>query len=445
MSVKKQFTGKIKMIGCGCVGQALLPLLARHLRIPASRIAVVAADALGRDVAEQYAGSFSLKSLYPDNYTEHLADLTTGDLLLNLSVDVSSYALADWCQQHGVLYLDTCVEPWEGGYREEGMTSTNAYLRQQILTLGGKSTAVVAHGANPGLVSHFVKQSLALLGAQHGQSGSASAIANSLGVRVIQIAEIDTQRGAEVYDPNVFFNTWSPPGFLSEAFQKGELGWGTHELGVPSEAQSVEGVDYGIVANMPSCDLRVKSWTPLAQEQEAFLITHHEALSLASFLQAPDGRYRPTVYYAYKPCALAEKWLSSWKERGYEMPEATRGLTTSLVEGVDELGVLLMGDFGAFWMGSTLSLAEARAIAPYNTATTLQVVGGILGAITWMLENPEAGVVEAENMDSDIVLEVATPYLGKFWHTYVDKLWHVNEHSQKYRDTFVMNNFWCNP
>lgn len=39
---------------------------------------------------------------------------------------------------------------------------TNYWLRETVLKLKGtiKKTAVLTHGANPGLVSHFVKQAL---------------------------------------------------------------------------------------------------------------------------------------------------------------------------------------------------------------------------------------------------------------------------------------------
>jgi len=35
---------------------------------------------------------------------------------VNLSVEVSSVALVELCRELGALYLDTCVEPWPGGY-----------------------------------------------------------------------------------------------------------------------------------------------------------------------------------------------------------------------------------------------------------------------------------------------------------------------------------------
>jgi len=66
----------------------------------------------------------------------------------------------------GALYLDTYIEPWAGGYSDPSLSPSlrsNYVLRESALALarpGGDPTAVLTHGANPGLVSHFVKRAL---------------------------------------------------------------------------------------------------------------------------------------------------------------------------------------------------------------------------------------------------------------------------------------------
>lgn len=80
---------------------------------------------------------------------------------------------------------------------------------------------------------------------------------------------------------------------------------------------------------------------------------------------------------------------------------------------MDELGVLLMGNAkGVYWLGSRLTIEQARALAPHNSATSLQVVAGILGGMVWALRNPDCGVVEPDDIDDQPVMEVAAPYLG---------------------------------
>ena len=71
-----------------------------------------------------------------------------------------------YCNGKGIMYLDTVVEPWLGGYFDGTPSERSNYAqREEMLALKVKfgpdaPTAVVTHGANPGLVSHFVKQAL---------------------------------------------------------------------------------------------------------------------------------------------------------------------------------------------------------------------------------------------------------------------------------------------
>ena len=88
---------------------------------------------------------------------------------------------------------------------------------------------------------------------------------------------------------------------------------------------------------------------------------------------------------------------------------------------MDELGVLLMGHArGAFWYGSQLTIEQARELAPYNSATSLQVAAGVLGGMVCAIEQPTAGIVEADELDYRRVLEVARPYLGPVVGVYSD-------------------------
>ena len=47
------FPGRLVMLGCGSIGQGVLPLILRHIDMPKDRITVVTADARGRDVAAE--------------------------------------------------------------------------------------------------------------------------------------------------------------------------------------------------------------------------------------------------------------------------------------------------------------------------------------------------------------------------------------------------------
>jgi homospermidine synthase len=44
----------------------------------------------------------------------------------------------------------------------------------------------------------------------------------------------------------------------------------------------------------------------------------------------------------------------------------------------------------------------------------------VLAGIVWMLENPDRGVTEADEMDFRRCLEIQRPYLGKVFGAYTD-------------------------
>lgn len=406
----------ILVVGCGAVGQGLLPVLFRTFDIAPSQLTVIAADEEGGNVCAQWGIRYIVAPITPENFrTIFPRHLKAGDLLLNLSVHVSSLALIAWCKAHEVLYLDTCVEPWQGGYMANDVTASNAWLRQQALALHtpGAATAVIAHGINPGLISHLAKE--ALLALAHSKNVEPlpgwGVLAQVLGVKAIHVAERDTQDDGSPVPHGVFVNTWSARGLYSEAcLQKAELGWGSHEPAPPVGATVMKrGKTQTVCLSEPGARVWLKSWTPSHGEQCGMLVTHHEVASLADWL-ATDT-YRPTVCYVYHPCPKACTSLANWRAgkafRDFQV------LTSGNLRGADEIGILLIHDHGALWHGSILDCSEARYLAPHNNATTLQVAAGIVGAMAWMQDHPHAGVVEAENMHSAQVLAVARPYLGK--------------------------------
>jgi homospermidine synthase len=132
-------------------------------------------------------------------------------------------------------------------------------------------------------------------------------------------------------------------------------------------------------------------------------------------------RYRPTVHYAYHPCDDAVLSLHEFAGKNWRLQDDKRLMMDEIVQGMDELGVLLMGHAkGAYWFGSRLTIEQARRLAPYNNATSLQVTAAVLAGLVWAIENPRAGIVEADEIDHERVLEIAGPYLGELVGVYGD-------------------------
>lgn len=437
---KLEFNKKLLIIGFGSIGRAVLPLIFRHINITPSQVTIITKKEDGADIAKKYDVKFIVSPLTRENYQALLDQhLQSGDFLLNLSVDVSSIDLIKACQSKDVLYLDTCIEPWQGGYTDKSLPSaerTNYALREKLLTLkkpGVKSkTAVVTHGANPGLVSHFVKQALLNIAKDNHLTiptpTSRTEWANlacTLGIKVIHIAERDTQISQAPKRTNEFVNTWSVDGFVSEGSQPAELGWGSHERHWPHDGEKHEvGCQSAIYLNRPGASTRVRTWTPLAGPFHGFLITHNEAISISDYFTIKEGnvvRYRPTVHYAYHPCDDAVLSVRELEGREYEQQSEQRVIFDEITSGMDELGVLLAGNKkGAYWYGSQLTIEEARKLAPYNNATSIQVAVGVLSGVIWAMENPEAGIIEPDDLDYQRIMEIAEPYLGKVGGYYTD-------------------------
>jgi homospermidine synthase len=432
--------GKLVFIGFGSVGQGTLPLLLRHLEIRKDGVQIINADDRGAVEAAAYGVPYRVEALTPGNWSAVLDGIIEpGDFLLNVSVDVSSVELIDYCMAHGAMYLDTCVEPWAGGYADVSLPAarrTNYALRENARALNYKyengPTVVLTHGANPGLVSHFVKQALLNIARDARLDAAApttreqwALLAERIGMKVVHVAERDTQFAIPQKRPGEFVNTWSVDGFVGEGSQPSELGWGTHEKHFPDDGVRYDfGPCCSIFLNRPGVSTRVRSWTPLEGSYHGFLITHGESISVADYYTVRDAgqaRFRPTVHYAYHPCDGAVLSVHEYCGKNYAMQAQTRLLMDDIRGGVDELGVLLMGHKrGAYWFGSQLSVDHARSLAPHNNATSLQVAAGVLGGIVWACENPRAGVVDPDEMDFARVLEVAGPYLGNVVGVYSD-------------------------
>ena len=163
--------GPIVMIGFGSIGKGTLPLIERHFAHDRARMVVIDPDDSGRAVLDRLGVRFVHEAVTRDNYRTLLPPLLTKGsgrgFCVNLSVDTSSLDIMRLCRELGVLYIDTVVEPWAGFYFDKSAgpeARSNYALRETVIAEKrrnpGGSTAVSCCGANPGMVSWFVKQAL---------------------------------------------------------------------------------------------------------------------------------------------------------------------------------------------------------------------------------------------------------------------------------------------
>ncbi len=440
-------TGPIIMIGFGSIGRGTLPLIERHFTFDWTKLVVIDPR---EDIAD-YLAERNIRHirthLTEDNYKDVMTPLVEGvdgqGFCVNLSVDASSVDLMKLCRKHGMLYIDTVVEPWPGFYFDgeaDNSARTNYHLRQTMLKARkkhpGGTTAVSTCGANPGMVSWFVKQALVNLAKDlkleieepaTGDREGWAKLMHILGVKGVHVAERDTQRAREPKPFGTFWNTWSVEGFIAEGLQPAELGWGSHEKWKPKNARKhKKGSKAAIFLEQPGADTRVRTWCPTHGAQYGLLVTHNEAISIADYftVRDEDGKvaFRPTCHYAYHPCNDAVLSLYEMFGNGGQAQSVQHVLTEEeLVDGADELGVLLYGhEKNAYWYGSRLTLEQARKLAPNQNATGLQVSSAVLAGMVWALENPQVGIVEADEMDYRRCLEIQKPYLGPVEGHYTD-------------------------
>lgn len=419
------------ILGFGSIGPAVFPLILQHIDVKPEQIIVIAADGANRAIAERAGAKFELLTVTPENYRSIFTQrLTPGSVLLNLSVHISSTDLIELCQQLGALYLDTSNEVWpseknsQDGRTVRGRREDANKLAQRF---SEGSTALLCHGANPGIISHFAKQAVLDVGRKLGvHTGGApttqrdwALLARKLDIVSLHIAERDTQTSLIKKEANEYVNTWSVDGFMFEAHEIANFAWGTHEADLPKDlikAQYDNGSGLSVELTHSSSSVRVRSWVPTTGNFEGFVIPHHEAFTLGELFSINENghRYQPTVHFSYLPCDDAVVSMNEMAARGW--PEATnqRILLDEIVDGYDELGILVLRKNSpeVYWFGSRLDITEARRV-PNNNATSLQVAAGVLAGLIWIIDNPKCGVIEPEDLDFESALSIAKPYLGE--------------------------------
>ncbi|MGB2706066.1 MAG: saccharopine dehydrogenase C-terminal domain-containing protein, partial [Candidatus Omnitrophota bacterium] len=447
-----KFNGKLLVIGCGSVSQCAIGLILRLIEMPANKITIMdfvdnrarVKDALDKGV------KYVTDRITRDNFTRLLKKYVgPGDMIIDLAWNIDCIAMVQWCHLNNILYVNTSVEEWDPYKDSERNKPTKYTLYSRHMEIrrmlnawktNDGSTSIVDHGANPGLVSHFTKYALIdiakkilkekLDDPRKKELEKALAdknfakLAEIEGVKIIHISERDTQITDKPKQINEFVNTWSIEGFFEEGVAPAELGWGTHERYIPKNAFFHEiGPKNQICLSTLGMKTWVRSWVPCG-EITGMVIRHGEAFGISDRLTVWENGvavYRPTVHYAYCPSNAAINSLHELEMRQFKLQEKQRIMSDEIIDGRDELGVLLMGhDFKSWWCGSILDIHEARRLVPHQQATTLQVAISVVAAAIWMIKNPRRGFLLPDDVDHEPILEVSMPYIKPFVSRAVD-------------------------
>ena len=434
-----RFTNKVLILGAGSVSQSVLPLLIEHL-VDAKQITIMDQ----RDNRSRVQGALNQGATYvQDQITRGNLDaqlskyLKAGDFLLDLAWNIDANTILQWCHDHGVLYLNTSIEEWdpyEGGSNKHPLERTLYYRHMRMRDMKSRwtktgVTAIVEHGANPGLVSHLVKKSLVDIATRALKEGKVSSdvetalvnenyqsLAHALNVKVIHISERDTQVTNKPKQWGEFVNTWSVEGFYEEGVAPAELGWGTHEKSLPINAyEHPSGPKNQIAIAQPGATTWVRSWVPNFEIQ-GMVIRHGEAFTISDHLTVWDNGkaiYRPTVHYAYCPSNEAIVSMKELEMLNWELHKNQRIMNDEITAGDDRLGVLLMGHpYRSWWTGSLLNIEDSRKLIPGQSATTVQVSSAVYAAVAWAMKNPNSGLLVPDELPWREVLGYAEKYWG---------------------------------
>jgi homospermidine synthase len=436
-----RFQNRVLILGAGSVSQCVLPLLIEHL-VDAKQITIADMRDNRHRVSEAIAAgaTYIQDQLTRENMDQFLSKyLSAGDFLLDLAWNIDANEIIGWAHDHGVIYLNTSLEEWDpySAGADRHPTERTLYWRHMKLRKltdtwkGQGPTAIVEHGANPGLVSHLTKKALFDIATRAIKEGKAPtgvaealesenfpSLAHKLGVKVIHIAERDTQVSDKPKLFNEFVNTWSVEGFYEEGIAPAELGWGTHEKTLPAKAyEHQDGPKNQICIAQPGATTWVRSWVP-NMETTGMLVRHGEAFTISDHLTVWDGDkaiYRPTVHYAYCPTDAAIASMRELEMNQWHITENQRIMNEEIIDGADHLGVLLMGHpYKSWWTGSLLNIHDSRKLIPKQSATTVQVSSAVYAAVAWAMANPNRGYMVPDDMPWREVLAYSEKYWGGY-------------------------------
>jgi homospermidine synthase len=441
-----EFGKRILFVGYGAVAQCTLPILMKQMKVSPKNITVMDFEDRRKALAPwtRKGVQFVQKKVTRSNMASVLKKhVGPGDVIVDLAWNIDACEILQWCHDHGVLYVNTSVEVWDPyeGAENKHPTERTLYWRHMNLrrmTAAWKEkgpTAVIEHGANPGLISHFTKQGLLDIGKKMLKDGKAEGrdaeeiqqlmkdqawnrLSRKLGVKVIHCSERDTQITDVPKKVDEFVNTWSVEGFREEGTTTAEMGWGTHEKELPAFAvEHQSGPRNQICLARMGMNTWVATWVP-DYCIHGMVVRHGEAFTISDKLTVwEDGKavYRPTVHYAYCPTDSAIASLNELRGYDYELQPSYRILNDEITSGSDILGALIMGHpYNSWWVGSDLSIEESRRLVPHQNATTMQVAISVVAATMWMIQNPDRGVVVPDDLPHEFVLKIAKPYLGKW-------------------------------
>jgi homospermidine synthase len=396
------------------------------------------------------------------------------DIIIDLTVNSSTYYFVEQCLIYGINYINTSIEDLN-----DNMLGTSIDFQQKKIINIFKdfsnnnkinSNILLEFGQNPGLIQHYVLYSLNLLNKKKNKSDidnydiiELKKVIDDNKIGMILMSEIDNivkKDTNEELQKKKIYNTWSISGMLSESIDKCELVCGKKNKYIKPiinkdlidifKTNCIKNKDYkvfflkelGINCYLNSiCPILDNNNNIKYEQFEGRLIHHGEIFELARLF----GENAPFMSYVYKINKYAEQSIKeNFKNmclnnienlKLYINNNCDSGIVINnfkeKYEGFDSIGcTIFCGNLELekiYWCGSLLSDKDNN-IDKNFTPTIIQVAAGVLSGLSFIMEkcNKNKGLMMSCNLDTSYVLKKSIPLLGKFFFTEIDKKYFDN-------------------
>lgn len=437
----KHYDGKILILGYGCIGTSLIPVLTKFVKIDLANIYIIERDNWRFNNLESKFNKINKLNLEItkenlENIIINIIGLKQDDIIIDASYEIDTNSMYELCSKYGISYTNSALEIWELDPKEKNTSFTFYSRLKSIEDLDDKITDkknnfIVSLGCNPGNVNIWAMYALKEINKlkNNFEYSSYAELAYKMGLRVVHVSEKDSQITNKPKKQNEYVNTWSSNGvsWYDEAFSYLEISWGTHEKTIPEKLNLELTNEYENIIDKVGCESYAKTYTPLNKNTIGMLIRHEETYTICRKLTIKDNSnniiYKPSCYYIYSPCDSSVASINEVKDKE-KYQDNRRLMTNDIIEGRDELGCTLFFEDGdIYWVGSLLDIEEARELLNHEydhliNATNMQVLGGYMGSIFYLIDNIKEkqykGLLCPEEMPIDTFIKNTRPFFGEF-------------------------------
>lgn len=465
------FKGTIVQFGFGAVGKSFYEKIKKEVSFDENKYHILTRDKYEFEAYVNLGGvvsNFHLCDVNKYNYKKIFERyLKEGDILIDFADSVGTRDICDWCAERNVMYLNTGETDWpDNWYSIFNENVLKCKLREKYNEINDKNKhpIVLQHGNNPGLVSHFVKAGIEYIVSSQYHSdkrlkalvkeGKFNEVAHSIGVKMIQVNDIDLQQINSKYDDKTLFSTWCIDSFFFEMLSESTINIGTHEnIDFEGECKFLDYEKGFLELKNIAVDTKCNTYYSDG-EFEGFLVPHEETITIADSLKVEENGqviYRPSVMFVYKPCLYAENYFKSAKVndypnvdmlkpqdcenidgksivRGYIYPQKAEIVYKEKIsDGYEYVGVLLIGEkFKPVWVGNRLKYSfidKDKKYSYWQTPTITPVAMSALAATCWMIKNKDKGGIYFPDdiKEYKYILKTAEKYISKTIYKTFDK------------------------